>query len=285
MSAKTLISFASSNISKAPQRFRAQAEALGVFDEIIIHDEYSLDEDFRRRHAGQLKSHVRGFGYWAWKPQIIAQTMKMMDQGELLCYCDIGCHLNPAGRPRLLEYLAMLEKTANGMLAFQRKKTATNLAFDDRHYAELTDHQWTKGDVLRYFDVVGYREITHTPTVGAGIIFFRKNALSEHVVSRWLEAINADFSLVDDSPSASANLPGFVEHRHDQALFSILAKLHQVKTLSAYEYWYPDRQHPDLPDWTMLQNHPFHARRDLKLGLINRLMLQYNSAKKKLREI
>ena len=282
MSKIILLSFASSNIKGASERLLHQANALNVFDEILIKNECDLDEDFRIRHAKYLKWYIRGFGYWSWKPQIIAQTLNKMKAGEILCYCDIGCHINQAGQQRLNEYLEILEHTDNGILAFQSKKTESTLDFDDRFYAELQDYQWAKGDVLRYFNVIDRQDITHTPTIGAGIIFIQKNEFSEQFINKWLSAINTNFSLIDDSPSMSNNIIGFIENRHDQALFSILAKLHRVKTLSSFEYWYPSKQNPSQPDWPMLKNYPFHAKRDIKLPLSNIFMLKIGSLKRKI---
>ena len=37
--------------------------------------------------------------------------------------------------------------------------------------------------------------------------------------------IRHDFSLLDDTPSKSPNLKGFQEHRHDQAIFSLLFEI------------------------------------------------------------
>ena len=42
-------------------------------------------------------------------------------------------------------------------------------------------------------------------------------------------------TLVDDSPSISSNLKGFIEHRFDQSIYSILAKLNHLECLSAKE--------------------------------------------------
>jgi hypothetical protein len=278
-----LLSFASSNIKNASERFFTQAKAVEVFDEIIINSEHDLDEDFRIRHAQYLKWYIRGFGYWAWKPQIIAQTLRKMKSGEILCYCDIGCHINSEGKQRLIEYLEILENTDNGILAFQNKKAASQLEFDDRHFTEFQDYQWTKGDVLRYFDVLDRRDITHTPTIGAGIIFIKKNEFSEKFVNKWLKAVNTDFRLIDDSPSMGKNVSGFIENRHDQALFSILAKLHHVKTLSSFEYWYPSKQNSSQPDWLMLKNYPFHAKRDIKISLTTFIVLKMVSLRRRIK--
>ena len=45
--------------------------------------------------------------------------------------------------------------------------------------------------------------------------------------------------LVDDSPSVLANAPNFVEHRHDQSVFSLLTKKHNLfsrHTLDCIDY-------------------------------------------------
>ena len=76
-----------------------------------------------------------------------------------------------------------------------------------------------------------------------------------------------DFNLIDDTPSKSKNLKGFIEHRHDQAVFSILCKINSVDTLSAYEYWYPSKS-KGKPDWSILKDYPIHAKRDLDYGVI-----------------
>jgi hypothetical protein len=36
----------------------------------------------------------RGYGYWIWKSQIIKQHMDLLNDGEILLYCDAGSQLN-----------------------------------------------------------------------------------------------------------------------------------------------------------------------------------------------
>ena len=86
------------------------------------------------------------------------------------------------------------------------------------------------------------------------------------ILRKWIEIIDADFSLIDDTPSKSPNTPDFIEHRHDQAIFSILCKLNNVYTLSAFEYWYP-KWNSRRPDWRALKYMPIHAKRDLDYGV------------------
>lgn len=41
--------------------------------------------------------------------------------------------------------------------------------------------------------------------------------------------------MADDTPSVIKNLDGFVEHRHDQSIFSILSKLYNAKAIKNFE--------------------------------------------------
>jgi hypothetical protein len=70
--------------------------------------------------------------------------------------------------------------------------------------------------------------------------------------------------LIDDTPSSSPNKYGFIEHRHDQAIFSLLCIKYKVLTVSAYEYWYPKKGSLQIiaPDWAALKEFPIHAKRD-----------------------
>ena len=53
----------------------------------------------------------------------------------------------------------------------------------------------------------------------------------------------------------------------------MLCVKNKIKTISAYEFWYPKKNSNKLePDWDALYNFPIHAKRDKNLGLINNLL-------------
>ena len=84
------------------------------------------------------------------------------------------------------------------------------------------------------------------------------------------QLLSHDFSLLDDTPSKSPNFKGFKEHRHDQAIFTLLCLKYNVPTLSSYEYWYPKASSYRLkPDWNSLKDFPIHAKRDIDLGILH----------------
>jgi hypothetical protein len=245
---------------RALQRIQNQAIAMGAYDFIVLANEYNLDLDFREQFSEYLKPGIRGFGYWSWKAQIILQTLRQMKDGDLLQYTDAGCHLNPKGREKLDEYFLKAQNSASGILAFQ----AIPPTFHDKkiELLDLREARWCKGDLCDAFGVRSNQHVMQTQTVGAGIIFMKKCDESLKIVTSWLDVYKNNFNLIDDSKSKSENPPGFVEHRHDQTIFSILAKLNKVEIASAYEYWYPNGKNPPGPDWGVLSEYPIHAKRD-----------------------
>lgn len=278
---KIFLTFADSRLQRSLRRITHQAKHMHVYDEVLALTENSLDQNFKSVFAKQLRIGTKGYGYWCWKPQIILQTMQNMADGDLLQYTDAGCHLNPNGRERLLEYFSMVNASQEGVLAFSAKEPEPPLVYDGRRLFDYPDRKWVKGDLIDFFGVRDRGDILEAPTIGAGIIFFRKCDASVRLLKAWIDVFTRDFTLIDDSPSRTPNLEGFLEHRHDQSIFSILCKLNNVQTISAYEYYYPSSK-GDGPDWASLEKFPVHARRDKDRGLfINAL----RRAKAKLREL
>lgn len=267
---KFFLSFADSRMSVALQRIRTQAEAMGCYGHIVVADESYLNIDFREKFKDKLQPSVRGYGYWCWKPQVILQLLDQIDDGDIIQYTDAGCHLNPAGMTRLMEYFELTNTSESGILAFQAIPPTFHQA--SINLPEMEEYRWCKSDLFNYFKVGSRLEIVNDPTIGAGIIFIKKKPTSIMIIKEWLEVISHDFKLLDDTPSLTKNMIGFVEHRHDQSIFSILCKLHGARLISAYEYWYPMR-FVNYPDWRKLKYFPIHAKRDKGQGFFGGAMV------------
>jgi len=268
--ARRLISFCDSRLWRSAKRLESQAESLGIFGSVEILTEDSLDTSPHMNLKALLNPKFRGFGYWAWKPAAILQVLKKSAEGDLLLYVDVGCHLNPLGARRLGQYFEKVKESSLGILAFQAFPPTEIPVWDGRWLPSFPDAQWAKGDLLDKFEVRERPDVIETPTVGAGIIVIRNSESSRKFLEEWLEIMLQNISLVDDSPSISENHPWFIANRHDQAVFSLLAKTRGVPTLSAFEYWYP-RANSRRADWRALAANPVHARRDLDFGPIARI--------------
>jgi len=271
MSKKYFISFADKTYQNSLSRIYCQALKMNVYDDIICANEDFLSKKFLESYSKYLKPGIRGFGYWSWKPQIILQALDLMNDGDMLQYTDAGCHLNVGGKKRLLQYFDILNSSESGILAFQAIKPELPLKYDGRELPKLLEFQWAKGDLIDHFGIRNCGEILNSEVIGAGIIFIKKSNKSKKIIQEWSDVIMKNFSLLDDSRSKSENIPGFIEHRHDQSIFSILCKLNKVKTLSAFEYSYPNKNNINSYDWDALKNFPIHAKRDKKRNLFNKI--------------
>ena len=91
-----------------------------------------------------------------------------------------------------------------------------------------------------------------------GAIFVHHRPGVRVFFEEWLAVFRQRFDLIDDTPSVVPNDEAFVAHRHDQSVFSLLAKIRGVTLLSALE------QYPagSPPDWKLLRDFPIHHRRD-----------------------
>lgn len=209
------LSFADSRMSAALERIKSQAKQMGVFDEVIVLNESDLDIDFRERWKHVLQSGVRGFGYWCWKPYIILKVLEKLSKGDILMYCDAGCHLNPDGVNRLVEYFEELKTDKLGIKAFEAYYSLI----------DVKERRWTKGSVFDYFKCRNLSSVYDTPQVAATQVIVKKCECSDSFVQEWYNSLCCDFSLIDDSPSITKNFSGYIESRHDQSLFSVLFKL------------------------------------------------------------
>lgn len=215
------LSFADSRMSAALERLGRQAEALDFFDEITLFTEHDLSAEFTSRMGRYLTPSCRGFGYWSWKPWSIHHVLQEMEEGDRLLYLDAGCHINANGTDRFREYVNMLDRDSRGMLVFTNGQP---------------EYKWTKGDIFRHFGVSQEDgHITHTQQIAGGHVFLKKNPLTESLIRDWLHVFYDHLHLADNTPSASPNLPGFVENRYDQSIFSILCKLRGITTLDGSE--------------------------------------------------
>ncbi|SMO61506.1 hypothetical protein [Solitalea koreensis] len=268
---KVFCSFGDSRLQKSLKRIKDQAVEMNAYDKIFIYDETFLDTLFQNKFSDKLKPGCRGFGYWCWKPQVILQTLEKMDEGDILQYSDSGCHLNKNGRDRLLQYFDIAKNSNSGILSF-RTKHEHELCSGESFYANY-EYKYNKADLLQYFNVLNDRRFTHTVQYEAGIIFIRKEKFTVEFIKRWIATFSENFGFIDDSPSKIPNLDGFIDHRHDQSIYSILCKINGVKELFSSEYYVEG-------DWSQLENYPIWVKRDMDFGLAHRIKRKIKSGLK-----
>ena len=156
--------------------------------------------------AEYAKSRTRGFGYWLWKPLLVRHALSTLPYGSVLVYLDAGCQLN------------FNESAANRLADYAR------MAYDNGVFAMstgLTLSSWCKGDLMLRLGLTQAQR--DKKLLEPGVLFLTHTRASMTLVQRWLDLAREDSNhYLDDSPSQIPNSPHFVEHRHDQAIFSCL---------------------------------------------------------------
>lgn len=252
-------------MKKSLSRVKKQAKRMSIYDKIHICNESMLAPEFSKYFEHQLKPNVRGFGYWCWKPQIILQCLQSMNDGDVLQYTDAGCHLNYQGRSRLLEYFDLAKVSDSGMVLFRPK-----MEYDAQGPKEVHrnfEYMYSKSDVLDHFNVLNDSNVTDSNQFMATAFFIRKDAKNIDFIRLWIQTFTDDFTLIDDSPSRIDNHKNFVDHRHDQSIFSVMAKLKKVEEIDINEVF-------TYGDWNELKRFPIWTKRDKHFGFINYAKLQ-----------
>jgi hypothetical protein len=201
----------------AAQRIGRQAREMCVFDEVLVHTDRTLQSDYPLEFEIQqhfMHTHPRGLGYWWWKPFLAMQVLYNLRPGDLLCYLDAGCELNPVARMRMLHYMALARHCGSCFFA-----------------TGWPEWKFQKADLLAAFRLTGNTEFLYSRQIEANSWMIVKSDITTQLCRQWYRYHCSDnHHLATDAPSRSvpSECPGFCEHRHDQSILSILVKRHHM---------------------------------------------------------
>ncbi len=203
---------------------------------MLFCNELHLDRDFVERKRALFATRTRGFAYWTWKPYLIERELLKLEEGDLLVYSDVGNHFTPkAGR--VAEYATIARAMATPIISPVLS-------------GNFLERSWTKREVLRRFGVEDNGAILDTPQREANFLVIVNNQKARHFIRMWNETHERRMDLFDDSKTLTQDA-AFVDHRHDQSVFSILSKLHGVTTIP-----------PEIDDFVLrLRDRPMAAAR------------------------
>jgi hypothetical protein len=199
-----------------------QAHTFDIFDNKFGFTDTDLKKDilFWDKHGKFIIDNERGFGFWIWKSYIILKILSQINYNDIIIYADAGCYLIIKHKKRLYDYFNILENSDYGLLVFD---------FPD------IEKKYNKGDLLKYFQQLGYdkfdmEKIKNSNQIIATYMIIKKNNHSMAFVGKWYE-LCSHYNLINDSPSTEPNDTLFLDHRHDQAIFSLLVKTYGAEIL------------------------------------------------------
>ncbi len=217
---KYFINYAYNRYVESQNIASKSAEKFGF--EVIKYEFKDLDEQFLDKNK-KIINQKRGVGYWIWKPYLILKTLNQINMGDYLVYMDSGANLvKPVD-----DLLDTIDDS--GILSFQLKG--------------CPNRNWIKGDcffaINQVDDVYKFKD---EEQILASFIFFKKTTFALNFVKKWLYYSEQE-QIVTDLPNIyMANCKEFIDHRHDQAIFSLLCYQNKIKNI------------PDISQWCKLHN-------------------------------
>jgi len=216
-----LTNLSSKKFEESRRRLNSSARAFGIRDIRSYDFEEIKRTPFYTQHRDILDQPT-GMGYWLWKPYIVSETLKSVDEGDIVIYCDSG-----------IEIIADLSP----LLAICQERQSILLFGNANEISSM----WTKRDcfILMECDTEPYWK---APQCDAAFCLFRKSAESTRFVGEWLDYA-CDRRILTDQPNTCGkkNYPDFMEHRRDQSILSLLAQrwkldLHRMPTQFGNHY-------------------------------------------------
>lgn len=154
-------------------------------------------------------SKTKGYGYWYWKAELVFRAFQAESSRAVgVIWLDSGSEIFASRwtKARLVQMLKLASE--QGVLTY-----ALNTKEDN----------YTKVEAIEYFGA----EINGNSDIQFQANFFMLHGrLGKKIATEWFEIISRYPELLNDATRRSS--PGFVEHRHDQSIFSMVCKRNGV---------------------------------------------------------
>ena len=228
----------SEDFRAAASRVGVEASASNCFEKVFVVTDTDLESyvsHFLKQNKNFITNNPRGFGLWCWKPYLVDHYLKMIPEGSSLMYLDSGSHLNLKSfkcTERLQNYFDLAEQ--RGVFAMQLRDGQFGEDFSD-----LTELAFTTKSLAKKLGL----SLTQVSSnqIESNFLIANNSLLPRRIISEWLKLsrMRSHKFLLDPE------LPGdvfanFVEHRHDQSIFSALLKKYRIEPMSNESYFHPN---------------------------------------------
>jgi hypothetical protein len=205
---RVYINFANDKFKKH-QKFSAfMAKYFGKFDKVICYNPEDIDDDFYKHNHNILKK-KRGAGYWLWKPYFIFKTLKKISYSDYLFYSDSGAF-----------FLKRVDILINELTKYKQDIMGFELP--------LIEEQWTKKELFKKMEC-NSKKYTKSNQIMASFILIRKSNFSVKFFKEFIKYAVDEINIMDKYDKSTIQKNNFIDHRHDQSIFSLLYKKYNLR--------------------------------------------------------
>jgi hypothetical protein len=214
-----LVSYATRRFEKVRQDLNISAQRFGL-DNILSYAEADLWKSEFYRNNKSLLDEPCGAGYWVWKPYFILEAMNVLNDGDILYYCDAGSRFISSPEP--LSKICL--ENASGIVLFDARP--------------LTNRQFTKRECFVRMEC-DEPACWSAPKVIATMLVLKKRAFVLDFLRAWLAYCQVRDIVAHGSPVAGGpkELEGFLGHRWDQSILSLMAFKYSLETYRNPTVW------------------------------------------------
>lgn len=210
-----VMNFANELFRKQQNDNTESALKYGNADEVFVYTEKNLDEEYFTSNP-EITKYKRGFGLWLWKPYLILKSMELLNENDILIYCDSGTTFVRDVR----KLIPSIDKAKDNVLLFE---------------LVLLNEDWTKREAFVYS---GYMPEENERQLNAAVIALRVNQKSKEFIREWYELCRDERILSPNTFDKSIKeQKHFGAHREDQSILSILARKKRMTTLPDPTEW------------------------------------------------
>jgi hypothetical protein len=203
------VAFANDKFLKSLDILEESSINIGKVDQFIRYRPEDLQRDNFWDENQKILSEPLGAGYWIWKPFIILDAMKSLNDGDIVLYTDAGIRIIDCLNP-LFE---ITETSKNNRMLFSLTMI----------WGRHLHSQYTKRDC---FILMGLDEPKYwnTRMLNAAFSVWMKTQKNIDFLTEWQEYMK-DSRIVtyESNTCGEPNLPDYIDHRHDQAVLSLLS--------------------------------------------------------------
>lgn len=233
-----LITYATNRFQTRANYFNDSVSKIKEFDSVRVYTDRDITPSFKSKYFDVLNM-PRGGGYWLWKADIIKQTLEGVNEGDIVIYCDSGCHvkIDEKTLPTFEKYIKLVNQ--HNLLRFELGHK---------------EYKFTNKATLKYFkeNYNLQKEDVLSNMLMATVIIMKKGKPVKDFIEEFFKIIENDRFLVTDKYNSDM-YKDFVDHRHDQSIFSLLTKVLKIGYIIPDETWYDD--------WSKTDYSPFVASR------------------------
>jgi hypothetical protein len=202
--------FATCRLSRQIRAIKPNAKILTINEETLVNAFPTAS--LLVNELGGVAS--KGYGYWIWKPLVIHDILKSLEDDAILFYIDAGCEINVNGLARFENYLNTLHFKSYLLFSLPDK------AID--HIDE---------SISDYFNICKSELQKNIMTLATFMAFKKKGGEIPKVLEAWREAAieNPRLFKADTSQRVAGN-PNF-RFRHDQSVLSAIAIKNKLETI------------------------------------------------------